>query len=128
MSSTSSSALHPTRCRPLTSKVVRAYRCRIVYHTLIGADRRPVAADPGWAKVMLRISLASNGWGSNVARWVADPIENHELRYWNGRAWTGHVSNDGVVQFDDNRIEHPRRSKQRRRPQHDGVWWTSGNR
>jgi len=34
------------------------------------------------------------------AMWAADPSARHELRYWNGSAWTVHVS-DGGVQSED---------------------------
>jgi len=34
------------------------------------------------------------------AMWAADPGGRHELRYWNGSAWTVHVS-DGGVQSED---------------------------
>lgn len=30
------------------------------------------------------------------ADWYADPIGHHELRYWNGAAWTADVSDNGV--------------------------------
>ena len=31
-----------------------------------------------------------------TAGWHADPTGQHELRYWDGTAWTEHVSNQGV--------------------------------
>ena len=34
------------------------------------------------------------------AGWLADPIGRHELRYWDGRTWTGHVSDSGVTAVD----------------------------
>lgn len=30
------------------------------------------------------------------AQWSGDPFGRHELRYWNGREWTDHVSDGGV--------------------------------
>jgi uncharacterized protein DUF2510 len=32
--------------------------------------------------------------------WAPDPTSRHELRYWDGSLWTGHVS-DGGVQTED---------------------------
>ncbi len=33
-------------------------------------------------------------------QWSPDPGGRHELRYWNGTAWTDHVSDAGVVGVD----------------------------
>ncbi|MCW2751620.1 MAG: hypothetical protein JWR83_2730, partial [Aeromicrobium sp.] len=35
--------------------------------------------------------------GDVQARWATDPFGRHELRYWNGREWTDHVSDYGIV-------------------------------
>ena len=32
--------------------------------------------------------------------WFADPARRHQWRYWNGTAWTEHVSDDGVAGSD----------------------------
>jgi hypothetical protein len=34
------------------------------------------------------------------AEWHPDPTGRHELRYWDGSAWTAHVANDGVTSSD----------------------------
>ncbi len=34
------------------------------------------------------------------ANWYPDPMNRHQLRYWNGTAWTDHVSNNGVQSVD----------------------------
>jgi len=34
------------------------------------------------------------------ANWFPDPMKRHELRYWDGNAWTDHVSNNGVQSTD----------------------------
>jgi hypothetical protein len=34
------------------------------------------------------------------AQWVADPTRRHELRLWDGRQWTAHVSDRGVSAYD----------------------------
>ena len=35
-----------------------------------------------------------------AARWAADPYGRHEMRYWDGAAWTAHVSDAGVTGHD----------------------------
>ena len=37
---------------------------------------------------------------SVAAGWLADPGGAHELRYWDGSAWTDHVSDQGVAAVD----------------------------
>ncbi len=37
----------------------------------------------------------------NPARWAADPLGRHEVRYWDGRGWTEHVADAGVAGTDD---------------------------
>ena len=44
---------------------------------------------------------------SNPARWAADPHGRHELRYWNGTAWTDDVSDRGVVSNETFRAAAP---------------------
>ncbi len=34
------------------------------------------------------------------AQWYPDPSGRHELRYWEGSSWTGHVSDHGVTSLD----------------------------
>ena len=34
------------------------------------------------------------------ANWYPDPMNRHQLRYWDGNAWTDHVSNNGVQSVD----------------------------
>ncbi len=34
------------------------------------------------------------------AAWYPDPEERHELRYWDGRSWTTHVSDAGITSQD----------------------------
>ena len=34
------------------------------------------------------------------ANWLPDPSGTHELRYWNGSAWTEHVSDQGTTGVD----------------------------
>ena len=37
---------------------------------------------------------------STAEGWYSDPTARHELRYWNGTAWTEHVSDAGVAAVD----------------------------
>lgn len=37
---------------------------------------------------------------SNPALWHPDPLERHELRYWDGSKWTEHVADAGVTAVD----------------------------
>ncbi len=34
------------------------------------------------------------------ASWIADPSKRHELRYWDGKQWTEHVSDAGTTSID----------------------------
>jgi hypothetical protein len=34
------------------------------------------------------------------ANWLPDPTGTHELRYWDGSAWTEHVSDQGTTGQD----------------------------
>jgi uncharacterized protein YxjI len=34
------------------------------------------------------------------ANWHPDPMRRHEVRYWDGKAWTDHVSDNGVQSTD----------------------------
>lgn len=36
-----------------------------------------------------------------AAGWLSDPGGRHQLRYWDGKAWTHHVADDGVQAVDD---------------------------
>ncbi len=46
-------------------------------------------------------SVASSvGDAAAPANWYADPAGRYELRYWNGSAWTEHVSRNGQQSVD----------------------------
>ena len=34
------------------------------------------------------------------ANWYPDPTRRHQLRYWDGTAWTDHVSDNGITSTD----------------------------
>lgn len=36
-----------------------------------------------------------------LSAWLSDPSGRNELRYFDGRDWTGHVANGGVISSDD---------------------------
>lgn len=44
--------------------------------------------------------LGSSAAASPPPGWHPDPCSRHEMRYWDGQAWTHHVSNQGVVSSD----------------------------
>jgi Protein of unknown function (DUF2510) len=46
------------------------------------------------------IQQAETRAGAPPAGWNADPMGRHELRYWDGRAWTADVSDQGVQAVD----------------------------
>lgn len=37
---------------------------------------------------------------TTAGRWIPDPTERHELRYWTGESWTEHVTDAGVPGID----------------------------
>ena len=41
-----------------------------------------------------------SGDGTMAAGWHPDPFGRHQLRYWDGKTWTAHVSNNGVAASD----------------------------
>ena len=41
------------------------------------------------------------------ANWLADPTGTHDLRYWNGNAWTEHVSDQGTTGQDPLTTQYP---------------------
>lgn len=41
------------------------------------------------------------------ANWYPDPLGRHEVRYWDGAAWTEHVSNQGVTGSDPMQMPAP---------------------
>jgi hypothetical protein len=43
---------------------------------------------------------ASAQSAGNPPAWHPDPTRRHELRWWDGQAWSGSVSDDGVVTTD----------------------------
>ena len=42
--------------------------------------------------------------GQHPANWYPDPMQRHELRYWDGERWTDHVSDRGTTGIDP--IDH----------------------
>ncbi len=62
---------------------------------------RPVSA--AWrvpARARGSVRAVSEG-GSPAAGWYPDPFSRYELRYWDGRAWTAHVSTKGRATMDE---------------------------
>lgn len=48
-----------------------------------------------------RANQANSAVGGEPAAWRPDPFGRHELRYWDGSAWTQHVSDAGVQGSDE---------------------------
>jgi hypothetical protein len=57
---------------------------------LPGGDPVPLAPLP---QAMAQVDIASFSW-------LPDPSGRHQLRWWDGKAWTPHVSDDGVRGVD----------------------------
>ena len=84
----------------------------------LGSRRRPATAAPRGA----RTTSSGSGWGTGAAAttaaaatptqpaqpatpsvpagWYHDPAGRYELRYWDGSAWTEHVSRNGQQYTD----------------------------
>jgi hypothetical protein len=61
----------------------------------------PLETSAPTATTMSAPAQASAGTAPEVpARWAKDPSGRYELRYWNGSAWTEHVSTGGVQSID----------------------------
>ncbi|MGD9791979.1 MAG: phospholipid scramblase-related protein [Acidimicrobiia bacterium] len=41
------------------------------------------------------------------ANWYPDPLRRHQLRYWDGQAWTDHVSDNGIQGTDPVAVPPP---------------------
>jgi hypothetical protein len=53
-----------------------------------GSSVRPAVVSPAAASTAV------------PAAWLADPTGRHQLRYWDGTAWTGHVADAGIAAED----------------------------
>lgn len=60
----------------------------------------PVVSSPVVSSPMNTSVASSVGDAAAPANWYADPAGRFEMRYWNGSAWTEHVSRNGQ-QFVD---------------------------
>jgi hypothetical protein len=56
-------------------------------------NAKPMKAAPA-------VVVASSQPDEVAALWAPDPTGHHELRYWNGTAWTEHVSTDDKQSTD----------------------------
>jgi hypothetical protein len=68
-----------------------------------------LSTKPGYGSVPF--AQAPPGYGSPVpyqpaapatwsAQWMPDPSGSHQLRWWDGSAWTEHVSDNGVASVE----------------------------
>jgi hypothetical protein len=94
-----------------TGATVTAFVRRAAVAASIGTAATPSTATPTYAStapttattptVASTPSVASSvGDAVAPAAWYPDPSKRYELRYWNGTAWTEHVSRAGQ-QFTD---------------------------
>ena len=68
-------------------------------------DAAAVPVDTAWAAqddaaVVPVVADARSGAMLAPAQWAPDPLRRHELRYWDGVAWTDHVWGAGVQAVD----------------------------
>lgn len=63
-----------------------------------GVDRNDVAR--GSSVRAAAVPAAAGPPAAVPAAWLADPTGRHELRYWDGAAWTAHVADAGVAAED----------------------------
>jgi hypothetical protein len=47
-----------------------------------------------------RRPAAASGTTASAAGWFPDPSGRHQLRYWDGTTWTGHVRDQDVAGVD----------------------------
>jgi hypothetical protein len=47
------------------------------------------------------VGMENESAGLAAAAWYRDPSGRHELRYWDGTAWTDHVADGGQTAVDD---------------------------
>ena len=66
-----------------------------------GSTTASTAASTPVVTSAVNTSVASSvGDAAAPANWYADPAGRFELRYWNGSAWTEHVSRNGQQSVD----------------------------
>lgn len=66
---------------------------------LAGTWRTSAAGAAPGAQPFLGAATATTA-ASAAAAWHPDPTGRHQLRYWDGAAWTTHVSDNGVTATD----------------------------
>lgn len=59
-----------------------------------------VGLQPPSRSLRKRFSMSSSGLSDPPAEWYPDPSGRYTHRYWDGTAWTEHVSRDGQKQID----------------------------
>ena len=59
-----------------------------------------VVSTPATSATWSSTTASSVGDAAAPANWYPDPAGRFELRYWNGSAWTEHVSRNGQQSID----------------------------
>jgi Protein of unknown function (DUF2510) len=65
-----------------------------------GAETFDVGPDQNWRFEPVKEPPPPPPKGQWWAAWLADPRQRHEFRYWDGTAWTDHVSDAGLAGID----------------------------
>lgn len=63
-------------------------------------EPRPGGAPPAAVPIAAPAQPQAPQASAPAASWVPDPTGRHQLRYWDGSAWTAHVSDNGVASQD----------------------------
>jgi hypothetical protein len=53
-----------------------------------------------WGAAAVRVRVDPHLSVAVAAQWAPDPYGRHQVRYFDGRTWTGHVADDGRPTFD----------------------------
>ncbi|HVU74345.1 MAG TPA: DUF2510 domain-containing protein, partial [Mycobacteriales bacterium] len=74
----------------------------IVYHAPIWIRRAQYIAGEGNVRTLpvAPSSQSAAVAGAGGGQWAADPTGRHHHRWWDGQAWTHHVSTNGVLGTD----------------------------
>jgi hypothetical protein len=68
---------------------------------LVRASNRRSAVRPPMPGIASSISQPNTAVGAIRPQWAADPFGRHQLRYFDGKVWTKHVSDNSTVSLDD---------------------------
>lgn len=64
---------------------------------VVGLDRNDITRG---SSIRSAVAAAAVTPSAVLAAWLVDPTGRHQVRYWDGTAWTGHVADAGVAAED----------------------------